>query len=109
MIKNNKVTDGKKKSKLKLVVIALVVICVAAGLGSGNKSTDSNASNASNTPAQAEQQDENVPAEYKTALSKASSYSSTMHMSKQAIYDQLTSSAGEKFTQEEADYAIANL
>ena len=27
MIKNNKVTDGKKKSKLKLVVIALVVIC----------------------------------------------------------------------------------
>ena len=36
MIKNNKATDGKKKSKLKLVVIALVVICVAAGLGSGN-------------------------------------------------------------------------
>ena len=98
MIKNNKVTDGKKKSKLKLVVIALVVICVAAGLGSGNKSTDSNASNASNAPAQAEQQDENVPAEYKTALSKASSYSSTMHMSKQAIYDQAVSERDEHVT-----------
>ena len=30
-------------------------------------------------------------------------------MSPEAIRDQLTSSAGEKFTQEEADYAIANL
>ena len=32
-----------------------------------------------------------------------------MSMSPEAIRDQLTSSAGEKFTQEEADYAIANL
>jgi hypothetical protein len=30
-------------------------------------------------------------------------------MSPEAIRDQLTSDYGEKFTQEEADYAIANL
>lgn len=30
-------------------------------------------------------------------------------MSPEAIHDQLTSEYGEKFTQEEADYAIANL
>ncbi len=33
----------------------------------------------------------------------------TMYMSKAGLYDQLTSEYGEKFTQEEADYAIANL
>ena len=32
-----------------------------------------------------------------------------MSMSPEAIRDQLTSEYGEKFTQEEADYAIANL
>lgn len=43
------------------------------------------------------------------ALEKAKSYSDTMHMSKQAIYDQLTAEAGEKFTADEAQYAIDNL
>ena len=32
-----------------------------------------------------------------------------MHMSKARIYDQLTSENGEKFTSEEAQYAIDNL
>ena len=32
-----------------------------------------------------------------------------MAMSPEAIRDQLVSDSGEKFTQEEADYAIANL
>ena len=32
-----------------------------------------------------------------------------MNMSKDAIYDQLTSENGEKFTVEEAQYAIDNL
>ena len=32
-----------------------------------------------------------VPTEYKAALAKAKSYSDFMHMSKQGIYDQLTS------------------
>jgi hypothetical protein len=32
-----------------------------------------------------------------------------MHMSPAAIHDQLTSEYGEKFTQAEADYALAHL
>ena len=36
----------------------------------------------------------------------AETYSSTMHMSKARIYDQLTSEYGEQFTAEEAQYAV---
>lgn len=46
--------------------------------------------------------------EEKNALKKAESYSSTMHMSKQGIYNQLTSSI-EGFTKEAAQYAIDNI
>lgn len=47
-----------------------------------------------------------VPIEYKNALTKAQQYSDMMHMSKQGIYDQLTSQYGEKFPAEAAQYAI---
>lgn len=43
------------------------------------------------------------------ALKKAESYSETMNMSKQGIYEQLTSENGEKFTADEAQYAIDTL
>lgn len=46
--------------------------------------------------------------EEKNALKKAESYSKTMHMSKQGIYNQLTSSI-EGFTKEAAQYAIDNI
>ncbi|WP_411848179.1 Ltp family lipoprotein [Staphylococcus pseudoxylosus] len=36
-------------------------------------------------------------------------YSDTMYMSKQGIYDQLTSDSGEKFTEGNADYAMKHL
>lgn len=47
--------------------------------------------------------------EEKNALKKAESYSNTMHMSKKAIYNQLTSEYGEKFSSEAAQYAIDNI
>lgn len=47
--------------------------------------------------------------EYQNALKKAESYSNTMHMSKQAIYDQLISQYGENFPQDAAQYAIDNI
>ncbi|MFQ9519826.1 MAG: Ltp family lipoprotein [Turicibacter sp.] len=50
-----------------------------------------------------------VPAEYKSALRKAKTYSDMMHMSKAGLYDQLTSEYGEKFSAEAAQYAIDNL
>ncbi|EFS17137.1 Ltp family lipoprotein [Staphylococcus capitis] len=42
-------------------------------------------------------------------MNKAKIYSDTMHMSKQGIYDQLTSDAGEKFKEKDANYAIEHL
>lgn len=47
--------------------------------------------------------------EQKNALKKAESYAKTLHMSKQGIYDQLTSSYGEGFDKEAAQYAIDNI
>lgn len=53
---------------------------------------------------------DHLVADYKAnALEKAKDYQKTMHMSRSAIYEQLTSSYGEKFTAEEAQYAIDNL
>ena len=43
------------------------------------------------------------------ALLKANDYSNTMYMSKAAIYDQLISEYGERFTPEEAQYAVDNM
>ena len=45
----------------------------------------------------------------KNALESAKNYRETMSMSNQAIYDQLIADAGDKFTPEEAQYAIDNL
>src|SRR5699024_2947163 len=50
-----------------------------------------------------------VPADHASALTQAESYSDTMHMSKQAIFDQLTSEYGGQFTEEAAQYAIDNV
>ena len=47
--------------------------------------------------------------EYQNALRKAETYSKMMHMSKKAIYNQLTSEYGEKFPADAAQYAIDNL
>ena len=50
-----------------------------------------------------------VPREYQSALKTAQNYNNTMPMSKQGLYDQLTSEYGEKFPAEEAQYAIDNI
>lgn len=54
-------------------------------------------------------EDIDVPTEYRSALRKAESYSEMMHMSKNRLYDQLTSEYGEKFSAEAAQYAIDNI
>lgn len=58
---------------------------------------------------EAEEAARNVPAEYKSALNKASSYANTMYMSKRGVYDQLVSEYGEKFSASAAQYAIDNV
>ena len=54
-------------------------------------------------------EDTSVPKEYRNALRNAKTYSDMMHMSKQGIYDQLTSEYGEKFPADAAQYAIDNV
>lgn len=72
-------------------------------------STKADTSEENNSSAKSEETSSDVPQEYKSALSKANTYASMMSMSKAAIYDQLTSEAGEKFPAEAANYAIANV
>jgi hypothetical protein len=50
-----------------------------------------------------------VPAEYKSALSQATTYANTMYLSKQGVYDQLVSEYGGKFSAASAQYAIDNV
>lgn len=50
-----------------------------------------------------------VPTEYKNALKKATIYANTQYMSKAGLYNQLTSSYGEGFTADAAQYAIDNV
>lgn len=53
---------------------------------------------------------DNLQADYKeNALEKAKQYQEQMAISSDAIRDQLISENGEKFTEEEAECAIANL
>lgn len=47
--------------------------------------------------------------EYQNALTKGLSYARNLHMSKKAVYDQLTSSYGEGFSADAAQYAIDNM
>lgn len=50
-----------------------------------------------------------VPAEHQAALATAQDYVDMMHMSKAGLRDQLTSEYGEKFPEDAADYAVANV
>lgn len=50
-----------------------------------------------------------IPREYISALIKGQEYANSMYMSKKAVYNQLTSDYGEKFSSDAANYAIANI
>ncbi|NME24144.1 hypothetical protein HF867_04425 [Lactobacillus salivarius] len=50
-----------------------------------------------------------IPREYVSALIKGQEYADSMYMSKKAVYNQLTSDYGEKFSSDAANYAIANI
>ena len=59
-------------------------------------------------PSTTDPKKDDVPRDYRKALKSAESYSKTLHMSKQGIYDQLTSEF-EGFSPEAAQYAIDNI
>ena len=100
-------------------VLAIIVIF---GIGSMGKESDGTSSSSNDVATSSsvkkdgtkksdvkESSESKIPAEYRNALIKAKSYATTMDMSEAAIRDQLTSDAGEGFTQEAADYAMKNI
>ncbi len=95
--------------KFILVVVLLGVIGASMSSDSSSSSSSNPTSNSNQTTNQEQPESKTVPAEYKSALSKAGSYANTMHMSKRGVYDQLVSEYGEKFTAEAAQYAVDNV
>ena len=99
------------------IVIAAFIIFGAFAGGDDSTSTNSSTTSTYSETTQSIEQDfvienevdEDVPTEYKSALKKAESYSKLMNMSKEGLYNQLTSEYADKFSQEAAQYAIDNI
>ncbi|MBF0772860.1 hypothetical protein E4T86_02335 [Mammaliicoccus sciuri] len=72
---------------------------------SSNNDNNDNESNSSNN----DNNDDSVSREFKNALKSAQDYQEVMPMSKAGLYDQLTSSAGDQYPEDAAQYAIDNL
>ena len=92
------------KKLLSLGLLSLSIISLAACSQSSSNSSDTTTKSEAKTEQSSES---NIPAEYKTAVKKAKQYANTVHMSKEGLRTQLVDI--EKFTQEEADNAVANL
>lgn len=112
MAKQIKGEDGKvyveKKPFYKRVwfwiLVVLVIFIGSAVVSGGNDSSSSSSSSSSDKSSSSSSS--HVSATKVAALKSAQTYSDTMHMSKQGIYDQLTSDAGDKFDDASAQYAV---
>ena len=112
MSKQIKGEDGKvyveKKPFYKRVwfwiLVVLVIFIGSAAVSGGNDSSSSSSS--SSSAKSSSSSSSHVSATKVAALKSAQTYSDTMHMSKQGIYDQLTSDAGDKFDDASAQYAV---
>jgi len=78
---------------------------------STTQATQETKQSTSSTKEQPKQEPANpqVPMEHRQALMMAEQYLKTMPFSKQGLYDQLTSEAGNKFPSEAAQYAVDNV
>ena len=112
MAKQIKGEDGKvyveKKPFYKRVwfwiLVVLVIFIGSAAVSGGSNSSSSSSSSPSAKSSSSSSS--HVSATKVAALKSAQTYSDTMHMSKQGIYDQLTSDAGDKFDDTSAQYAV---
>lgn len=92
--------------KKLLVLFMTMMMLFAAGCGDdAGRSADGNKP----TTKVEQKKAPEVPREYRNALRVAENYNEVLYMSKQGLYDQLTSSAGEKFPPEAAQYAVDNI
>lgn len=102
------------------VILTLFIILIVAALNSDSPSSNDSENESKITTSsyvtentepdttEAETQPD-IPIEYKNALRSAQIYSDSMHMSKQAIYDQLISEYGGQFSEDAAQYAVDNV
>jgi hypothetical protein len=79
-----------------------------SSVAAGTKSASAQPATEENVQTTQDETDK-LPSEYRSALRKAKTYSDTMYMSKAALYTQLTSEYGEKFSAEAAQYAVDNV
>ena len=112
MAKQIKGEDGKvyveKKPFYKRVwfwILVVLVIFIGSAAVSGGSNSSSSSSSSSSAKSSSSSSS-HVSATKVAALKTAQTYSDTMHMSKQGIYDQLTSDAGDKFDDASAQYAV---
>lgn len=96
----------------------LIIVVIIIGIGAGTQSNPNtletsgqalNQQQTINNTVNKEEKKPDVPKEYQNALKQAENYSKLMHMSKQGIYDQLTSEYGGQFEADAAQYAIDNV
>lgn len=111
----------KKFNKIaRIIITTIYVICFVSaffepdnGTDSAKQSskvtTESQVKKTNSSKATTAKVKKSVPTEYSSALRKAETYANSMYMSKQAIYDQLVSKHGEKFSKKSAQYAMKNL
>lgn len=74
-----------------------------------DSNNDNESDSSSNDNNDDDDDDDDVSREFKNALKSAQDYQEFMPMSKAGLYDQLTSSAGDQYPEDAAQYAIDNL
>ena len=121
IVKNAGQTNKKAPRWIGIVLCAVLAIVVLGSLGGSTSKTSgynsasvkssysSSKSSYSAYSAPATTPNIGVSQEYQNALTKGLSYARNLHMSKKGVYDQLTSSYGEGFSADAAQYAIDNM
>ena len=119
--KNVGQTNKKTPRWIGICLCAVLAIVVLGSLGESTSKTSgynsasvkssysSSKSNYSAYSSPATTPNTGVSQEYQNALTKGLSYARNLHMSKKGVYDQLTSSYGEGFSADAAQYAIDNM
>ena len=101
---------------MKKLVLSLLLLALTGCSAQTTKSTTTSTAPTQTTSAtqattnqSVQSSAEKLPADYSQALQKAKAYAHQLHLSKQALYAQLTSAYGEHFSPAAADYALAHL
>lgn len=92
-----------------VVIVLLGSFSTNSAKSSGYSSTSVRSTSKSSYSVPQTTPSETVSTEYQNALTKGLQYANHLHLSKKAIYDQLTSSYGEGFTADAAQYAINHM